>query len=284
MPRVTIVLPTHNRAGLLPSAIESVLGQTFSDWELIVVDDGSTDETPRIIADFMARDPRVRSVRNDPNVRLPRALNRGFELALGEYLTWTSDDNLYRPLAIEELVLRLDASPECGLVYASMMIVDDELKPIREWAAKPVESQPVLPWCGACFLYRREVAEKVGAYDPERFLAEDLDYWVRMRIQAPMMSMDEELYLYREHESSLSSTRTEEVRQQSARVVESHWARLHWLTKRSRGETALGLAEAALRRGDMKGLRNWLRVALPRCPDLVIRHFKRGLLAAIIGR
>ncbi len=90
---VSIVLPTYKRAHVLPSAIRSVLNQTYTNLELIVVDDNSPDDTRDVVASF--GDPRIRYVRNEPNLKLPRALNRGFSLARGEYLTWTSDDNLY---------------------------------------------------------------------------------------------------------------------------------------------------------------------------------------------
>ncbi len=283
MPLVSIVLPTHNRAVLLPSAVESVRAQTLQDWELIIVDDGSSDATPEIIRHFERLDPRIKGVRNDPNVRLPRALNRGFSQAGGEFLTWTSDDNLYEPLALETMVKALQDS-RAGLVFASMQIVDDDLNPIREWNARPVEEQSVVPWCGACFLYRCEVMRRVGLYDPECFLAEDLDYWIRVRLGFEMVGLPDVLYRYREHAVSLSATRAAEVRQQSAQVVERHLPNITWLSKRLRGETALGLAEAALLRGDVPTLRRWLRTALRGCPDLVLKHFKRGVVAAITGR
>jgi len=101
-PLVSIVLPTYKRAHVLPSAISSVLNQTHANLELIVVDDNSPDETRDVVASFS--DPRIRYVRNDPNLKLPRTLNRGFSLSRGDYLTWTSDDNLYAPTAIERMV------------------------------------------------------------------------------------------------------------------------------------------------------------------------------------
>src|SRR5678815_3231547 len=100
--RVSIVLPTYKRAHVLPGAIASVLSQTHANLELIVVDDNSPDGTRDVVASF--RDPRIRYVRNEPNLKLPRALNRGFSLSRGEYLSWTSDDNLYANTAIERMV------------------------------------------------------------------------------------------------------------------------------------------------------------------------------------
>src|SRR5262245_45436329 len=85
-PRVSIVLPVRDGARYLAQAIESVRAQSLCDWELVAVDDGSTDETPAILARFAAEDPRIRVVRNAPARRLPGALNRGFEETRAPFL------------------------------------------------------------------------------------------------------------------------------------------------------------------------------------------------------
>src|SRR6516162_6752271 len=103
LPLISIVLPTFNGARYLREAIESCLHQSYPNWELILVDDASTDETPSIIADYLARDRRVTSLRNPVNRKLPGSLNAGFAQARGELLTWTSDDNCYRPHALNEM-------------------------------------------------------------------------------------------------------------------------------------------------------------------------------------
>ena len=117
-PLVSIVLPTYKRAHVLPNAIRSVLNQTYANLELIIVDDNSPDDTPEVVKSF--RDARVKYVRNEPNLKLPRALNKGFSLARGTYLTWTSDDNLFADDAIEKMVARLQAGELrfrlCGLL------------------------------------------------------------------------------------------------------------------------------------------------------------------------
>lgn len=117
-PKVTVVLPTSNRGKILPRAVRSVLAQTYSDWELIVVDDGSTDSTPRVIAALT--DPRIRSLRRDlaqvqGNPDNPR--NLGIKAARGEYLCFLDDDDTYRPEFLERLVGYLEANAEIGLVY-----------------------------------------------------------------------------------------------------------------------------------------------------------------------
>jgi glycosyltransferase involved in cell wall biosynthesis len=162
-PRVSIVLPTHNGERFLAQSIESCLSQPFRDIELIVVDDCSTDSTPRIARRYAHADPRVRVLRNDPNRKLPASLNRGFSEARGAYLTWTSDDNWYRPDAIGSMAEFLDAHADVGLVYAGMTDVDDAGAELKRRAALPPECLVEWSCVGACFLYRREVRDRLGA-------------------------------------------------------------------------------------------------------------------------
>ena len=100
MPKVSIVLPTYNGEDYLRESIESVISQTFTDWELIIVNDCSTDSTPKIAEAYAAKDCRIRVIHNEKNQKLPNSLNIGFESASGDYLTWTSDDNIFHHEAL----------------------------------------------------------------------------------------------------------------------------------------------------------------------------------------
>jgi glycosyltransferase involved in cell wall biosynthesis len=119
----SIVLPTYNRASRLPKALRSCLQQTYQNLEVIVVDDGSTDNTAEVVASFQREDSRVRYLRQE-NQKLPAALNTGFRASRGEFLTWISDDNLFHQDAIEIMVGALEKSPDVGLVYCGYDIVD----------------------------------------------------------------------------------------------------------------------------------------------------------------
>jgi len=101
---VSVVLPVYNQAGYLPAALDSVFAQTYLHYELIVVDDGSTDATPQVLADYQQR--HAFTVIRQANQRLPRALNTGFAAARGEYLTWTSSDNVMLPDMLAVLAMR----------------------------------------------------------------------------------------------------------------------------------------------------------------------------------
>ncbi len=213
-PLVSIVLPTYKRPKLLAQAVASVLAQSHENWELIVVDDHSPDDTPQVMAAF--DDPRIRYVRNDPNLKLPRTLNRGFALARGELLTWTSDDNLFEPHAIERMVARLQRG-DCDLVYADYYLFsqqDAQGRPldIHHDRLPDVVQLEKGNHIGACFLYTRQVFESIGDYDPELFLVEDYDYFIRVAQRFRLAHIAEPLYYFRRDDDTLYLSRFAEVK------------------------------------------------------------------------
>src|SRR3989338_242445 len=113
-PKVSIVLPTYNGAKYIRQSIESCLDQTYKNIELIIVDDASTDETPKIVKSYA--DPRLVYIRHEKNMKLPAAFNTGFSRASGDYLTWTSDDNFYDVSAIDKM-LGFMRDNACDFVY-----------------------------------------------------------------------------------------------------------------------------------------------------------------------
>ncbi len=207
-PRVSVVLPTYNQAGYLPQALDSVFAQTFHDFELIVVNDGSTDETARVLSQYQKAHPFV--LIEQENRGLPAALNAGFEVAQGDYLTWTSSDNIMMPEMLELLVQALDANPDVGLVYADWYVIDEKGQILA--VAETVEYDRFLllrdNYINACFLYRRACQERVGWYDPAFVYAEDWDYWLRIARFFKMMRVGRVLYKYRHHGDSLTSLLT----------------------------------------------------------------------------
>lgn len=217
MPRVSIVMPVYNGEQYLKESIESILSQTFQDWELWLVNDCSTDSSPQIMEEYTKRDPRVHMLSNLENQKLPRTLNIGFRHAGGEYLTWTSDDNRYKESAIERMVQALEENPSYGMAYSSMEYLQEDgitLTPPTVDLSRICVEDPI----GACFLYRREILETVGEYDPDMFLVEDYDYWLRIYKKHKILHIPETLYQYRYHKNSLSMTREREVAAQRHRL------------------------------------------------------------------
>lgn len=208
-PKVSIVLPVYNGARYLKQSIDSCLNQTYKNIELIIIDDGSTDETSQIIKSVT--DTRVKSMRLEKNVGLPSALNAGFRNSEGEYLTWTSHDNQYLPISIEEMLSFLARNENADLVYTDYWAyyVDTGVKELRRLSDNPNLSK--CDGIGACFLYTRRVYDEIGDYDPRYRLVEDYDYWIRVCKKFKAVHFAKPLYVYGEHSKSLTNSKYNEI-------------------------------------------------------------------------
>ena len=210
-PLVSIVLPTYNGEKYLSQAINSCINQTYKNIELIVVNDASTDSTPQIIESFRKSDSRIRIISNKTNKKLPESLNIGHRAAKGEFITWTSDDNLYLEQAIETLVINLKRNPEIDIVYSNFQFIDESDKTISN-KLLPEHYNLINNNCiGACFLYKKNVFEKLKGYDVNLYLAEDYDFWIRASEQFKFKNIPSIEYKYRIHKLSLTETQKERI-------------------------------------------------------------------------
>jgi len=248
-PRVSIVLPTRNRAGLLKGAIESCLSQTLTNLEIIVVDDGSEDSTPDVVMSF--NDRRLIYLKQD-QAGLPGALNTGFRQSGGELLTWTSDDNRYHPNAIATMGRFLEIHPEIDIVYAGARLVDEAGHPLGNWPVAPPEELDRVNCVGACFLYKREVYERLGEYDPAWALVEDYEFWLRARRLFTLKAIDQPLYDLCCHNDSLTSTRWVDVRLQVLKLKTKYvWRQVpFWERRKNLGAGYLLLSHILYDRND----------------------------------
>ena len=202
---VTIVLPVHNGEKYLKYSIESCLGQTHQNFELIIVDDGSTDSTSTIIERYTTIDYRIKHITNITNLGLPESLNVGFQLAKGHFLTWTSDDNLYAPSAIQYMVQQLCTFTKVGLVYCGAHHIDETGNRTHTQLSFPPTALARQCVVSACFLYRREVMDAIGLYRPAYRLVEDWDFFIRACLKFPAKFYFEPCYFYRKHAGSLTN-------------------------------------------------------------------------------
>jgi len=186
MPRVTVVIPTYNRARFIAEAIKSVLEQTFRDFELIVVDDGSTDDTAAVVSRFT--DPRLRYV-YQTNQERSAARNHGIRLAQGEYVAFLDSDDVWLPAKLEYQVALLDARPAVGLAYTGAYIFEDQLTFTEQrprWRGQVLKAllmeDNVVCGSGATPLVRRACFARVGGFDETASIygVEDWDMWVRL--------------------------------------------------------------------------------------------------------
>jgi glycosyltransferase involved in cell wall biosynthesis len=200
---VSIVLPVYNGARFLHQSIDSCLQQTYRNIELIVVDDGSEDNSVDIIKSY--DDDRIKLIHHETNKKLPAALNTGFKHTSGAYLTWTSHDNYYAPTAIAEMVNFLEENPHIHFVFADDYFVDEANQFLGVVKRGPIEQLASISCLGGCFLYTHTVYEKVGPYNEQAFLAEDYDYWLRVAAYFTLAHLAHPLYYYRQHPDSLTS-------------------------------------------------------------------------------
>ena len=225
--KVSIVLPVYNGANHIADSINSIISQTYQNWELIVVNDCSSDNTLEICSELSKKDLRIKIISNEINLKLPNTLNTGFEIATGDYYTWTSDDNMYKPNAIELLVNTLNKNNDAVMVYADYTNIDADGNILSE---EKLQEPPFIVTgnvCGACFLYTAEVAKKVGKYDANLFLAEDYDYWMRIYRYGRMIHISNNLYLYRRHSDSLTETNKASIQEQTYKAIEKNFLPLY---------------------------------------------------------
>jgi glycosyltransferase involved in cell wall biosynthesis len=251
-PPISIVLPVYNGERSLAEAIESCLAQTYPVWELIAVDDASTDGTAAVLSTFAARDPRIRVIRHTENLRLPAALNTGFHSAQGALLTWTSDDNRYHPAALQRMAERMEANLRLAAVYCDydLIGVDGSILGSVTLPEPPalIRGDAGIP----CFLWRRQVWEQVGDFSEDLFLAEDYEYWLRiLASRMPIEHLPERLYQYCLHDRSLTDLRRGQTFLAAERALLRHLPAVTWNGRAARGDAWLYLASLATWRGDL---------------------------------
>jgi glycosyltransferase involved in cell wall biosynthesis len=202
LPRVSVIIPAYNAARFLPQAIDSVLAQTFGDVELLVVDDGSTDETPAVVARY--DDPRVRYLRHARNRGLPAARNTGIRHARGELIAFLDADDYWLPekLAVQVEALRDPAVDVCcvaafyrlpdGTVVVSRaeQLTGDDL-------CRMLLFRAAVPGSGSSVIARRRCFAEVGLFDETMVALEDRDMWLRLAmryrfafVDVPLVSID----------------------------------------------------------------------------------------------
>ena len=208
-PLVSVVMAAKNYARFLPEAVDSVIAQSFRDWELVVIDDGSSDRTPEAVRPYLA-DPRVRYFRSD-TLGQPRAKNLGIRLSRGELVAFLDADDAWEPTKLEKQLALFEAKPEVGVVFCRRSLMDEEGRPLPAKNAAGPPRGFVLPQmftqnfvCFSSCVVRREVFSRVGAFDPQWDLAIDYDLWLRVAKFYAFDFVDEELVRYRTGHGNLS--------------------------------------------------------------------------------
>ena len=208
MPRVSVIIPTYNYAHFLPDAVDSALRQTFRDYEVIVVDDGSTDHTPQVANRY---DNHIRYHRQD-NRGLSAARNSGCRIATGEYFAFLDADDVWDPEKLERQLSACERDQAVGLVSGQMRFMNVSGAPIpgdKPGAAPGETLADIVRWGTAApssFLVRRRCFEEIGGFDEQLTAMEDLDLCLRIARRHRIVHLPDPVGSYRVHGPSLSRT------------------------------------------------------------------------------
>lgn len=208
-PLVSVIIPTFNRRRMLNQAIESVVMQTIEDWELIVVNDASTDGTDELLRNWMKKDKRIRYERNDVLSGGSGARNIGIYKAKGEFIAFLDDDDMWLPAKLEKQLNLFKKNPEAVASSCWFTACYFWGKRIIRTACNPdlqqLLSDNILGSASVCMV-RKSVIKEIGGFSENLPSAQDWDFWISLRIQGSIMTVCESLVNYSVHQESKIST------------------------------------------------------------------------------
>lgn len=225
---VSVIMPTYNSEAFLGEAIASVVAQTYPHWELIVIDDGSTDGTAAVVSEFAALEPRARVIRQE-NAGPAAARNRGIASARGRWVAFLDADDLWREDKLALQVARIAGRHDVVVYSQSQQIysfADEQVPsriisyedcPTRVEFLRKLLTDEMKPAITCSVLLERQLLDRVGCFDEALANAEDWDLWIRLAEVASFEMIREPLVLRRKHKSSQTTTLT------ITRMVENHF-------------------------------------------------------------
>lgn len=223
LPKITVIMPVYNGERYIREAIESILNQTFTDFEFLILNDGSTDRSVEIIESYS--DSRIRLIHNEKNLKLIATLNIGIMFARGEYLARMDCDDVSLPQRLEKQVEFLDNHPDVGIVGTGFQLIDSFGRTLGVPVRFPSEHK-VLQW--ALYFYspivhpsvmmRKEVILAAAGYSPKYLHAEDYDLWYRLSQMIRLANLKDTLLYLRKHETSVTNTYLEQHLKNAAKV------------------------------------------------------------------
>ena len=212
MPKISVIMPAYNAEKYIKEAIDSILSQTYGDFELIVLNDCSKDRTEEIILSY--RDDRIVYLKNPQNMGVAATLNRGLAAARGEYIARMDADDISLPQRFEKQVAFLDAHPEIAVLGTNCETFDESGPLYTGWSATDPAQMKVdlLFSCGLAHpsvMMRREVVQSLGGYDLEFEGMEDYDLWCRVAESHGVTTLADILFRYRVHSGQVTKNPSE---------------------------------------------------------------------------
>ena len=202
----SVIIPLYNKAPYVRKTIESVLGQTFSDYELIIIDNGSTDGSSEIVAGFS--DPRIRIVRLEENVGVSNARNTGVALSTAPYITFLDADDWWEPTFLKEMAGLIERHPNAGIYGTGYYIVKNGKKRVAPIGVEEGFSEGEINYCtvyaktlcmpltSITVAIPRAVFDEAGGFKPHLKLGEDFDLWIRIALKHKVVFLNKPLSNY----------------------------------------------------------------------------------------
>ena len=213
MPRVSVIMPAFNCRRFVREAVESIVAQTFSDFEFIIIDDGSTDGTTDELKSLAATDPRIRLI-SRPNTGYTKALIEAMSIATATLIARMDADDVSLPDRLAVQVAKFDAEPDLVLLGGSFTFIDDAGRRIKRFDPPTDHAQldhlaytGGNPFCHPLVMFRRDMYNRVGGYDPDFEPSEDIDLWLKLAEVGRVSCLPDMLLLYRQHAGSVSEQR-----------------------------------------------------------------------------
>lgn len=211
LPNVSVVMSVYNDAQRVKTSVDSILNQTFTDFEFIIINDGSTDETGTILDRLASQDSRIKVIHQE-NTGLTQALIRGCNQAQGEFIARQDADDYSYPQRLELQLAKIQSSPQIGMVSCSTQYIGPQGEPltiIQRSESPEIATQELLharqgPAAHGSVLFRKSVYNAVGGYRPDFYFAQDSDLWLRIAEKAQFASLSQILYLHRREINSTS--------------------------------------------------------------------------------
>ena len=214
MPRVSVIVPAYNAAAYLPYAIESVIAQTYPSWEIVIVNDGSTDHTCAVVDSYRSKLGDKLQYIDQPNGGMSAARNAGMRTARGEFIAMLDADDVWLPHRLARGIQVLDADPETGMVHAKVVRIDihgsitGQLKVEAQYLsgriARHIYTRRAHIVC-ATVIFRKSCLETAGCFDEAMQATEDRDLWFRIALRYKVAFIDEVLAHYRLSSTSVTS-------------------------------------------------------------------------------
>lgn len=211
-PKLTIVMPAHNASKFLNITLESFVKQSFSDWNLIVIDDASTDTTWDIIMSWQQMERRIHGLQNETNLRVALTMNKGIELVQSPYFARVDSDDVLLPDHFEKIIHFLDTHSDIDLSGSQVITIDGNGQFRRKWNYETdpiwIKSSAIFacPFLQSSVVMRTSVIKSVGGYRPDMELIEDYDLWIRILQKYKAANIEDYTIQYRIHENNMSET------------------------------------------------------------------------------